>query len=204
MPLLRIIRGRADAPPEVKDKIRYLADPLKNVWQDESFVGLPGRLKGYMLPDDFDCDAIFYAFMAPHWAYGDVRSGHRLFYHFLMDFGGLLSPEQAVELGWQIAMWFQRFDVQYLQGLHCVKSIGNSVTGPVFQPHVHWMVSTRMLDGSGKKLHIGKPELKAMKTYANRVLAAHRLPLIVMKGNNTNECKIGGSGDLSCDSDKRS
>lgn len=182
MPLLRVFCGRADSPPEVKEKIRYLADPAKNIWQGKSFAGLPGRLKGYMLPDDpADLDAIFHSFMAPHWAYGDVRGGHRLFYHVFLDFGGLLDPEQAIELGWQIAMWFQRFDVQYLQGLHCVKSIGNSLTGPVFQPHVHWVVSTRMLDESGKKLHIGKAELRNLKIFANEVLAAHGLPLIVMK-----------------------
>ena len=181
MPILRVIPCRADAPPEVKEKIRYLADPLKNVWQGESFVGLPGRLKGCMLPDDpEDLDGIYHSFMAPHWAYGDVRDGHRLFYHVLLDFGGLLAPGQAVELGWQAATWFRQFHVQYLQGLHCVR-YGKNGLGPVFQPHVHWITSTRMLDGSGKKLHLGKSELKALKMYANGVLAAHSLPLIVMK-----------------------
>ena len=181
MSICRVFPGRADASYKVRDKIHYLADTSKNIWQGISFVGLPGRLKGYMLPDDpDDLDGIYHSFMAAHWAYGDVRSNHRLFYHVLLDFGGLLAPEQAVELGWQAAMWFRQFHVQYLQGLHCVR-YGKNGLGPVFQPHVHWITSTRMLDGSGKKLHLGKSELKALKMYANGVLAAHSLPLIVMK-----------------------
>ena len=179
MSICRVVPCKADKPTEVRAKIRYLADPSKNIWQGVSYVGMPGRLKANMLPDDpEDLDAIFHSFMAPHWAYGDVRKGSRLFYHCFMDFDGMVPPEQAVELGWQIATLFRQYHVQYLQGLHCVKSIGDS---PVFTPHVHWLISSRMLDGSGKKLHIGKPELHALKVFANEVLAANGLPLIVMK-----------------------
>ncbi len=182
MSILRAVPCGADSPPEVKGRIRYLADPMKNLWQGESYVGLPGRLRGCMLPDDpEDLDAIYHSFMAPHWAYEDVRSGHRLFYHLFMDFGGLLSPEHAVELGWHIAAWLRQYHVQYLQGLHCIR-YGENGLGPVFQPHVHWLVSTRMLDGSGRKLHIGKPELNAFKAYANEaVLIPHGLPPIKIR-----------------------
>ncbi|MBQ9256894.1 MAG: hypothetical protein IJ181_07205 [Acidaminococcaceae bacterium] len=161
--------------------IHYIADPRKNVWQAGNYVELD-RLKGWMVPDDPDNpDAIFAAFMAPHHAYADVRKESRLFYHVFLDFGGMVSPEQAIELGWQIAMWFRQFHVPYLQGLHSVKAGREGGNNPEFWPHVHWLVSTRMLDGSGKKLHIGKAELRNLKIFANEVLAAHGLPLIVMK-----------------------
>lgn len=182
MSILRAVPCGADSPHEVKGRIRYLADPMKNLWQGESYVGLPGRLRGCMLPDDpEDLDAIYHSFMVPHSAYDDVRSGHRLFYHLFMDFGGLLSPEHAVELGWHIAAWFRQFHVQYLQGLHCIR-YGKNGLDPVFWPHVHWLVSTRMLDGSGKKLHIGKPELNGLKVFANTaVLIPHGLPPIKIR-----------------------
>ena len=177
MSILRAVPCGADSPPEVKGRIRYLADPKKNLWQGESYVGLPGRLRGCMLPDDpEDLDAIYHSFMAPHWAYGDVRSGHRLFYHLFM-----YCCAKHKRLGWHIAAWLRQYHVQYLQGLHCIR-YGENGLGPVFQPHVHWLVSTRMLDGSGRKLHIGKPELNAFKAYANEaVLIPHGLPPIVIK-----------------------
>ena len=183
MSICRVFPGRADASSLVRDKIHYLADTSKNIWQGISFVGLPGRLKGYMLPDDpDDLDGIYHSFMAPHWAYGDVRGGHRLFYHVFLDFGGLLAPEQAVELGWQAAMWFRQFHVQYIQGLHCVRLDPEDNNEPVFWPHVHWLVSTRMLDGSGTKLHIGKAEVRALKIFANEtVLIPNGLPPIEMR-----------------------
>ena len=182
MSICRIIPCRADTAHEVMAKIRYVIDPQKNVVQGRQ-LAFPGMVKGHLLPDDPNYPAaIFASFMAPHHAYGDVRGGHRLFYHFLMDFGGMVSPEQAIELGWQIAMWFRQFHVQYLQGLHCIKSGRNGLTGPVFWPHVHLLVSTRMLDGSGTKLHIGKAELRALKIFANEtVLIPNGLPPIEMR-----------------------
>ena len=181
MSLLRAVPCRADTTNDVMRKIRYLADPMKNIWQGESFADLPGRLKGCMLPDDpEDLDAIFHSFMAPHQAYADIRKGSRLFYHCFMDFNEMVPPKQAVELGWKIAAWFRQFNVQYLQGLHCIK-YGKSGFDPVFHPHVHWLVSTRMLDGSGRKLHLDKAKLRSLKVYANEVLAANGLPPIVMR-----------------------
>ena len=181
MPLCRVFPGRADSPHQVSAKIRYIIDPQKNFVQGHK-LAIPGMVKGHLLPDDLDNPAaIFAAFMAPHQAYADIRKGSRLFYHILMDFNGMASPEQAIELGWQIGTWFRQFQVQYIQGFHAVKSIGDGLTAPVFWPHVHWLVSTRMLDGSGRKFHMDKDKLRSLKLFANEVLAANGLPLIVMK-----------------------
>ncbi len=180
MSICRVFLGRADTPDAVKRMIRYIADPGKNAWQG-SQIKLPDRMKGWMMPVDVDNpDAVFYCLMAPHHAYADVRKGSRLLYHILMDFDGLLTPEQAVELGWQIAAWFRQYDVQYLQGLHSIK-YGKNGLDPVFWPHVHWLVSTRMLDGSGRKFHLDKAKLRSLKLFANEVLAVNGLPLIVMR-----------------------
>lgn len=199
MSICRIFPGRADSPGEVRNLIRYLVNPTKNIWMGEGSADMPGRLKGWMLPDDpLNLDAVFYAFMAPHRAYADVRIGHRLYYHLLLDFGGLLTPEQAIDVGWQAAAWFQRFWVQYMQGVHTIKFGRGSNNQPLFWPHVHWLVSTRMLDGSGIKFHFDKAKLRSLKLYVNEVLAAHNLPAIVMRKDIDDGRKIDSSGSPSC------
>lgn len=195
MSILRIISCRADTEHSVKEKIRYLADNSKNQWKGVDYSGINGSLRNWPeLVSPFDLDAISASFILPHQAYGDIRPGRRLFYHILIDFNGLLSPQEAVRVGWEIAAWFRQFNVQYLCGLHCIKqrkpiAVSDDTGGfkGVFHPHIHLLVSTRTLDGTGLKLHMGKRELHIFKLYANNVLQANGLPLINMRnGGNVN------------------
>ena len=162
MPILRYINGRFDQKAVLRQKIRYLDDPLKQIWNGEA---LPRALMtgGYGV----DFSTAYETFLGLHAAYG--FKGTRLFYHLLLDFEpGLLDPFRVCEIAYQECEYLQTLNAMFIWGVHCTP-----------RPHMHVVVNS-ILPLTGYKLQIKKKNIFWHKVMANRVLHHYNLPLIDM------------------------
>lgn len=175
MSIIRIFRGQNNTPERLKALIKYLVIAEgKNVWKGVSYQNLPNRVQGYLVANDVtDAEAVYDSLMAPHLAYGDLGPHCHLFYHILIDFNAAAEPPVALEVGGRVASWFRRFWVQYITGLHCVVTKKN-----VFQPHIHLLVNTIKLDGSGRKFMMDKNSIYQLRDWTNEILREFGIPEI--------------------------
>jgi hypothetical protein len=162
MPILRYFSGNFDKKFQLKQKILYIDDPAKQIWQGKQ---LPQELMvgAYGVCFEKACES----FLVLHKLY--EFSGSRLFYHLLLDFeAGLLDPFQVLEVGSRECDYLRKLNAIFVWGIHCIP-----------HPHMHVVICSRSpLDG--KKLQIKKKQVFCHKIWANQVLQQYGLPLIKM------------------------
>ncbi len=162
MPILRYIPGKFDEKRHLNQKISYLDDARKQIWNGEQ---LPrGILIG---AHGVDFDTAKTNFWTSHALY-DFK-GKKLFYHLLLDFDqGLLNPFQVREIGLEICDYLVKKDAVFVWGIHCVP-----------RPHMHVVINSRLPLNEGK-LQIRKGDIVMHKIWANKVLSKYGLPPIIM------------------------
>ena len=99
-----------------------------------------------------------------HDLFGD--SGKILGYHVMLDFNCELNPDNTAIVGSVINEFWSRERVQWVQGLHVYEGDG------FYWPHLHMVISTRILDGpmKGKLLHFNKTLIARYRQHVNDVL----------------------------------
>lgn len=162
MPILRYIPGRFNQKYQLKQKIRYLDNPLKQIWLNEQ-IPRNFMIGGYGV----DFDTAYESFIFFHTACG--LTGTRLFYHMLLDFEpGLVDPFQVRHVGVEECGYLKMMNAMFIWGVHCIP-----------HPHMHVVINSR-LPLSGAKLQIKKSNIVLHKIWANQVLSRYGLPLIKM------------------------
>ena len=99
-----------------------------------------------------------------HDLFGD--SGKILGYHVMLDFNCELNPDNTAIVGSVINEFWSRERVQWVQGLHVYEGDG------FYWPHLHMVISTRILDGpmKGHLLNMNKALIARYRQHVNDVL----------------------------------
>lgn len=166
MPILRYIPGQYNQKYQLKQKIKYVDDPLKRIWGGNA---LPRQLMVGACGVNFD--TAYETFMAAHVMNG--FRGSRLFHHLLLDFEeGLVTPFQVKVIGQEQCLYLNTLKGMYVWGIHSTKK-------GIPHPHMHIIINS-VLPSCDRKLQIKKKTIMEHKIWANEVLYRYHLPPISM------------------------